>query len=239
MFLLLGILLSSCGAIPTLPPLDATVTIKTPHFTVDPGPSEEEGQVIHQESGEKPAESPSAPPVTVAVQPQPTESGLMPTETAPVVEPETPEATEPSEDPAPPQPTPTPTSYPYTLQPMNPHYLGSFSRPDQGCDWLGVGGQIFDKDGVVQKDILIKAGGELAGNPVVEELTMPLAEPEIDMAYGPGGFEITLANAPIESYSTAWIQLYSLGGDPLSEQIYLVTYDDCSKNLLLMNFIEE
>jgi hypothetical protein len=122
---------------------------------------------------------------------------------------------------------------------MNPHYLGNFSRLDLGCDWLGVGGQIFNLEGVVQKDILIKAGGEVDGNPVLEEITMPLAEPEIDMAYGPGGFEITLADSPVESDSNLWIQLFSLGGDPLSEKIYLITYDDCSKNLLLMNFIEK
>ena len=233
--MILGMLISSCGAIPTLPSLESTVTLKTPHFTVDPGLSEPTGQVIHQEPTESPVESPSAPPETVAVQPQPTATDQLPPETAP--------ATEESEETATLEPTlvssPTAISYPYTLQPLNPHYLGNFSRPDLGCAWMGIGGQIFNQEGAVQKDIIIKAGGELDGIAVIEEMTMPLAEPENDIVYGPGGFEITLANSPVASDSTIWIQLFSLEGTPLSEQIFLITYDDCQKNLLLMNFIEQ
>ena len=33
---LAALILSSCGAIPTLPPLDSTVTIRTPQFTLVP-----------------------------------------------------------------------------------------------------------------------------------------------------------------------------------------------------------
>lgn len=122
---------------------------------------------------------------------------------------------------------------------MAPHYLANFTHPDLGCDWLGIAGQVFDKDGLVQKDIIIKAGGQLNGEPIIEEMTMPLAEPDFDLAYGPGGYELTLANGPVDSDSALWIQLFSLEGDPLSEQIFLDTYDDCQKNLILMNFVEE
>jgi len=232
--MIFGLLVSSCGAIPTLPSLDSTVTIKTPEHTIAPELPEATGQVVDQESAEKPAESPSAPPAAVEVLPQPTVSGILPTET--VTEP--PAETETSEGSEVPEPTQAPVHYLYTLQAMNPHYLGNFTRPDLGCDWLGIGGQIFNQEGVVQKNIIIKAGGVLDGIPVIEEMTMPLAEPEIDIAYGPGGFELTLANSPVESDSTIWIQLFSLEGNPLSEQIYLETHDDCQKNLLLVNFIE-
>ena len=104
---------------------------------------------------------------------------------------------------------------------------------------MGVAGQIFDEEGVVQKEILIKAGGEIQGTPVIEELTMPLTDPDIDLAYGPGGYEITLADFTADTVDTAWIQLFSLKGDPLSKKIYLTTYDDCLKNLILMNFSEQ
>lgn len=235
-FLILGMLLGSCGVIPTLPALDSTVTIKTPQYTIAPGGSEDTGQVTNQESTEIPAESPSASPDTVCLLPQPTESGKLPTETEVSAPQETLAASATSEVT---EPTQTPISYPYTVQVMNPHYLGNFTHPDLGCNWLGIGGQVFDVDGVVQKNVIIKVGGDLNGSPIIEEMTMPLAEPEIDIAYGPGGYEITLADAPADSDSTVWIQLYSLDGNPLSDQIYLVTYDDCSKNLLLMNFVEE
>lgn len=122
---------------------------------------------------------------------------------------------------------------------MTAHYLVNFTHPDLGCDWLGVAGQVFNRAGVVQKDILIKSGGELADAAVLEEMTMPLAEPDIDLAYGPGGYEITLANSPAASQGSVWVQLFNLDGDPISEQVYLTTYDDCQKNLILLNFTEE
>jgi hypothetical protein len=138
-----------------------------------------------------------------------------------------------------PTPTYTPTAVPYSLQLMNPYYLKNFTHDDLGCDWLGVAGQVFNIEGQVQKDIVIRAGGEIDGNPVVEEMTMPLAEPDNDLAYGPGGFELTLAVTLADSESEVWIQLFNLEGDTLSEKVFLTTYDDCQKNLILLNFMEE
>jgi hypothetical protein len=122
---------------------------------------------------------------------------------------------------------------------MNPYYLKNFTRDDLGCDWLGVAGQIFDAGGKVQKDVVIRAGGEINGNQVIENMTMPLAEPDIDLAYGPGGFELTLAASLADTDTEVWIQLFSLEGDTLSDRIFLKTYNDCQKNLILMNFVEE
>jgi len=122
---------------------------------------------------------------------------------------------------------------------LNPYYLENFAHDDLGCKWLGIAGQIFDSRGQVQTDIIIKAGGVINGIPVEEDMTMPLTNPEIDTAYGPGGYEITLGSAPADSDLTAWIQLYNLTGDPLTERIFFVTYNDCQKNLILMNFSEQ
>ena len=230
--LIVGTLISSCGAIPTLPPLDSTVTVLTPYYTEAPALPAATEQVEGQESTETPLESPTAPPETAEVVVKPTETVFLPSETP------FPALTAEPTDEAPP-PTQTPENYPYSLQIMNPHYLGNFARPELGCDWLGVGGQVFNYEGAVQKDIIIKAGGELNGAPVLEEMTMPLAETDVDIAYGPGGYELTLADGPIASDETVWVQLFSLDGTPLSEKIYLITFDDCQKNLLLMNFIEE
>jgi hypothetical protein len=137
------------------------------------------------------------------------------------------------------RPTQTATPVPYQLQLMNPFYLSNFTHTDLGCNWMGVAGQVFDKDGVVQKEILVKAGGDILGTPIVEDLTMPVSDPDIDLAYGPGGYEITIAEKTADTVDTAWIQLFNLEGDPLSEKVYLTTYDDCLKNLILMNFSEQ
>lgn len=238
LLMFITVLLSSCGAIPTLPPMDSTITIGTPIFTDIPR------LIVTSEAGTPGTDLPSATPEAISTDvppsatPEPTvadpasptpENTQEPTSTGTAV----PTAT------FTPQPTFTPTAVPYQLQLMNPYYLSNFTHPELGCNWLGVAGQIFSSGGQVQLDILIKAGGELAGKPIVEEMTMPLADSEVDLAYGPGGYELTLALSPVDSESTAWIQLFSLDGNPLSEKIYLTTFDDCQKNLILMNFIEQ
>ncbi len=241
-FFILGVflgslLISSCGAIPTLPPLDSTVTVRTPRFTGDPGPSTATGQPTLALPTEKPAESTSTPLGTITATMKPSATKIPATQTP--YHTAVPSATPTKTPTRTPQATSTATPAPYSLQNMTPHYLANFTHPDLGCDWLGVAGQVFDSAGVVQKNILIKSGGLLAGTAVVEDMTMPLAEPEVDLAYGPGGFEVTLANAPAASENSIWIQLFNLEGEPISERVYLTTYDDCQKNLILMNFIEE
>ena len=232
------VILSSCGAIPTLPPLDSTVIIRTPYITSIPASTTQPGGGV--ESTAKPVTS--TPGVTVSPSPTtveptgtPIEVKESPTPGPTATSTATPTATATNT----PEPTFTSTPVPYTLQLMNPYYLTNFTHVDLGCDWMGVAGQIFNKGGLVQKEILIKAGGNIHGAAIVEDMTMPLAESEIDLAYGPGGYELTLALSPADTKDTIWIQLYNLAGDPLSEKIHLTTYDDCLKNLILMNFIEQ
>ncbi len=257
LLLFITVLLSSCGAIPTLPPMDSTITIGTPISTDMPR------LVITNEVETPVADLPSATPETIPTDvppsvtpystqvssetPEPTatdpvsptpENTQEPTSTAIPTGTATSTATDMPTSTFTPQPTFTATPAPYQLQLMNPYYLSNFTHEELGCNWLGIAGQIFSSGGQVQLDILIKAGGELNGNPVEEEMTMPLADSDIDLAYGPGGYELTLAFSPVDTESTAWIQLFSLAGDPLSEKIYLTTFADCQKNLILMNFIE-
>lgn len=238
------VLLSSCGAIPTLPPLDSTITFRTPEIAIIP-------------SGINPTTDKVEPADLPTTQPDETnEPGFTATYTAVPSSPtQAVSATVlPSSTPTPmptstatftptythtPVPTFTPTAVPYALQLLNPFYLTNFTHPEYGCSWMGVAGQIFNKEGQVQKEIVIKTGGSINGVAAIEDMVMPLTEPEIDLAYGPGGFEITLATEVAATDGEAWIQLYSLSGDPLSERIYLVTYDDCLRNLILMNFSEK
>jgi len=54
--------------------------------------------------------------------------------------------------------------------------------------------------------------------------------------YGPGGFEITLADKLVASEGTLWIQLLDQQNLPLSQRIYFNTYDDCERNLIIIYF---
>lgn len=231
-----ALLLTSCGAIPTLPPLDSTIVVWTPQATVVSAQATTTGEAVVvtvTPSGEF-TQEPQDPTAT-SEPPTPTVELYTPTPgiTATPSDTPTPTATATAE------PTFTPTAVPYRLQQTNPYYIKNFTRDDLGCEWLGVAGQIFNAEGKVQKDIVIRAGGEINGTPVIEDMVMPLAEPEIDLAYGPGGFELTIAESLADSESEVWIQLFNLEGDILSDKIYLTTFDDCQKNLILLNFVEE
>ncbi len=137
--------------------------------------------------------------------------------------------------PAQPVATPSPTAeiFPYILQPGAPVPLPNFAHPDLGCFWMGVGGQVFDAEGQVVKSVVVELGGELAG---IAMSDLKVAGGATD--YGPGGFEFTLAQRPLGSENTLWLRLYDLGGKALSERIFFSTYNDCQRNLILLNFLE-
>ncbi len=137
----------------------------------------------------------------------------------------------------PPPKTPTATATldlpDFVVQPGSPINVQNFSHPELGCDWLGVAGQAFDTAGQPVRFLVVVAGGTLAGGEV-NDLTVTGSAP----IYGPGGYELTLAQRPLGSTGTIWIQLFDLEGKPLSERIVLDTVNDCSRNLILLNFLK-
>lgn len=144
--------------------------------------------------------------------------------------------------PAPPVPSEAPTLYPtilakpeslpYSLQPGSPVAVENFAHPEFGCNWLGVGGQVFNFTGRPEKGVVIQVGGFLAG---VE--TRLLSVTGGTTIYGEGGYEFTLAQSPTGSSQSLWIQLFNIDGEALSDKAYFDTYDDCGRNLILINFI--
>lgn len=231
---------SSCR-IPTLPPLDSTITIEISRKTEVPEPSPT-GSDQPLEPVE-PTAKPTDPPLPTETKippsptPEPAATKIPPTHTAEPSPTSAPSATlKPSPTPThTPEPTFTPTPFPYGFQEGNPTYMTNFAHPEDGCDWLGIAGQIFDRNGEVVTDVVVKAGGELNGESILNTLSMPGAA----KAYGPGAYELVLSTTPVYSEEAVWIQLYDLHANPLSEKSYLTTYAACDKNLILLNFVEE
>ena len=58
----------------------------------------------------------------------------------------------------------------------------------------------------------------------------------VALNYGRSGYEFTLADHPIASKQSAWVQLLDQSNLPLSPKVYFNTYEDCSKNLIIVNF---
>jgi hypothetical protein len=134
--------------------------------------------------------------------------------------------------------TPVITQEPYrfTIQAGTPAETINFIYPEAGCNWLGVGGQVFNKEGFPMDDMIVEVSGELAGESLVI-LSMTGETPQL----GPGGYVIQLASKPISSEGTLWLQLYDLDGSPLANKYSFDTYDGelaCENNLIIMNFNE-
>ncbi len=242
---LFSLLLSACSAVPTLPPLESTLTIRTPRFTLIPKEEETPIPTSTVEPTERPSAYPTATSTRIPPSRTPTSSPTQPATETPL-----PTATlKPTRTPteaatSTPLPTatftstPTATQVPYQVQVKNPLYLANFVHEEEGCSWMGVAGQVFNDQGAVVKNVIIRAGGKLNGAPLLEDMTMPLTNPETDLAYGPGGYELLLAQETAASENQVWVQLFNLDGEPLSERVFLTTYDDCQRNLLLLNFIQ-
>lgn len=120
----------------------------------------------------------------------------------------------------------------YILQDGGPFYLPNFTHPEQGCAWMGVAGQVFDHDVVEVFSLTIVAGHRFHG----EESHLTAITGHFN-AYGPGGYEIQLADSPIESSQSFFVQVLDSHNQPLSERIYFDTYADCEQNLILVNLV--
>ena len=128
---------------------------------------------------------------------------------------------------------PQPQAYPFTVQTGTPAYLQNFTHVEQGCDWLGVAGQVFDKSGQPISRLVVRVEGFL-GSQSLDALGMT----SLAAAYGPGGYEIKLSDEPLNSSDTLSIALFNLEGERVSAYVPFNTYADCSKNLIVINFQE-
>ena len=100
-----------------------------------------------------------------------------------------------------------------------------------GCNWLGVGGTVEDQNSGPIIGIVVRLAGSLDGKAI--ELTTVSGVSE---EYGKSGFEFVLGEKPIDSRDTLYIQLLDQAGLPLSEKVYIDTFTDCKKNLVLVRF---
>lgn len=135
--------------------------------------------------------------------------------------------------------TPTPTSendneFSFQLQAGNPINLSStVFHPDLACAFIGVGGQAIDHNSAPVIGFTVQLTGTVDGDPI-DLLTFTGAATQ----YGPGGYEIMIADAPFDSTGLLFIQLLDQQGYPLSPLIPFDTIDDCGKNVILINFVE-
>ena len=129
--------------------------------------------------------------------------------------------------------TPTPSDgMPFVLKLGDPSAINNIWHPDDGCNYSGIGGQAFDLSGApIEEGLFVQLRGTLEGE-LVEMITMVGMLDNI----GPGIYEFILGDEPKDSTQTLWVQLFDQAMLPLSEEIFLDTYADCDKNLILIHF---
>lgn len=120
----------------------------------------------------------------------------------------------------------------YTVQPGTPVMTANIARPEAGCNWTGVAGQVFGPDGRPAEGLVVEVSGRLGG----EEI-LALGLTGVAPALGPGGYAITLADKAIPSQGTLRAQVLDLNGAVLSAEIPFNTSGSCETNLTLINFV--
>jgi hypothetical protein len=119
----------------------------------------------------------------------------------------------------------------YGLQPGSPLAMENIFYPEAGCNWMGVGGQVFGESEQPVGMLVVSLGGVLEGREL-DALTLTGSA----IQWGPGGFEFILAERPVSTSGSLWVQLLDLEGSPLSERIYFDTFQDCEQAAIMLNF---
>jgi hypothetical protein len=117
----------------------------------------------------------------------------------------------------------------YTFQKGTPTAIPNFIDIDAGCNWSGIGGQVFDQNGTPMIGLIVKINGMFDGRQVLQQLTTGSSQ-----RFGLGGFDLKLGDRPIAS-QTLRIQLLDAASAPLSPPFVLRTFDTCEQNLLVTN----
>jgi hypothetical protein len=134
----------------------------------------------------------------------------------------------------PPTATSVPINVRFNVQEGSPVYIPNFAHPQAACNWMGVAGQVFNKAGSPMPNVVVVAEGYLDGRPLELISLTSLAS-----AYGPGGFELPLAQKTVATTNAVYLSIYNLEGNQLSAPLALQTFTDCEKNLIVVNFKEK
>lgn len=132
--------------------------------------------------------------------------------------------------------TPTATALPFKIQAATPVFMANFAHLEAGCAWQGVAGQVFDKAGNPLTNYVVKITGFYNGSKVdlVGITGMVAGTP-----YGPASYELVLGTKAIDSIDKLSIQLFSNRGVAITDLTPFSTSSSCSKNLVVINFIEK
>ena len=132
----------------------------------------------------------------------------------------------------PPTKTPTATATPKAPFSATVTYIASTTiHPEAACNWQGIYGTVLDVNNTDMLYLTVRLVGVYNGK-TINQATVSGMFP----ANGRSGYEFFLGAVPIPSTGLLYIQILDQSGLPLSDNVYINTYNDCSKNLALVRF---
>ena len=106
----------------------------------------------------------------------------------------------------------------FLAQEGTPAAIPNFIDLVAGCNWSGIGGQIFDLAGSPKNGVLVKISGTLEGRQVLKYVYTGSSQ-----YFGPGGFDLKLVDHPVSS-QTLTLQVLDAAGVRRSAAFPLTTY---------------
>lgn len=104
-----------------------------------------------------------------------------------------------------------------------------------GCSGVYLAGNVVDLNDRPVVLLTVRATGTIGDQTVDLEV---LSGSNTD--YSESGWEIKLSDQKADTFGTITVGLYAQGRfDPISDLVVINTYDDCSRNLAVVNFVQE
>jgi hypothetical protein len=120
---------------------------------------------------------------------------------------------------------------PFQLHTGSPSYIPAFMHQEDGCSWVGIAGQVIHYNGTGMANLAVLVTGTLDGQQISRAVLT-----SADSSYGPGGYEIFIANRIGKPGENVLVQLFSIDNQPLSDPLVIAVPDQCDQNLALVNF---
>lgn len=111
-----------------------------------------------------------------------------------------------------------------------------YSSHPNGCDGIYLVGNVIDITGSPLIHMTVDAGGSLGGATIDPEPSDSGSHPE----FSASGWQIKISDTLIESTNSVYLALYTVAfDDPVSDLIFVDTFNDCSKNMIMVNFTQD
>lgn len=181
-----------------------------------------------------PAPQATETPMAVAALAQGDPAALAATELPPTEEPTATMTPEPTATETP-TPGPSATATVHSLYPFIQRgeikTIDASTFPDHDTCKLWVAGQAYDLQGAPMVGITVMLGGYLDYKNLYQ-----LSLTGTALQYGQAGYEFTVVDVPVKSKQAVWVELFDQAMIPLSGKVYFDTSEDCTQNLVLINF---